>query len=118
MVELLRFQLRRGGFSVGTARDGIEGLKKARSISPDLILLDLMLPELDGFAVCESLRRDLAMGSVTIIMLTALSSQLARFNGLESGATDYITKPFNTKHLLARVQQLVSLSPPSASATL
>ncbi|HWX20872.1 MAG TPA: response regulator [Candidatus Binatia bacterium] len=104
LVELLRFNLKAAGFSVGTAADGIEALKKARSLLPDLILLDLMLPELDGFAVCEILRRDSALASVPIIMVTALSSQLARLSGLEAGANEYITKPFSLKQLLMTVE--------------
>jgi len=105
LVELLCFSLRKAGFSVGTANDGIEALKKARSLSPDLILLDLMLPELDGLAVCEILRRDPATASVPIIILTAISGQLARFTGLGSGANDYITKPFSPRLLLERVEE-------------
>jgi two-component system phosphate regulon response regulator PhoB len=109
LVDLLTFNLKKAGFAIGTAGDGVEALKKARSVSPDLILLDLMLPELDGFAVCEILRRDPATSSIPIIMLTALSSELARFAGLESGATDYITKPFSFHQLLPRVKGLVGL---------
>jgi two-component system alkaline phosphatase synthesis response regulator PhoP len=105
--ELLRFNLKKAGFSVGTAIDGVEAVKKARSLLPDLILLDLMLPELDGFAVCEILRRDSALASVPVIILTALSSQLARLNGLAAGANDYITKPFNLGDLLGRVEALL-----------
>lgn len=108
LVELLCFNLKKAGFSVGTASDGIEALKKARSLAPDLILLDLMLPELDGFAVCETLRRDPALADVPVIVLTALSSQLARLTGLDSGANDYITKPFSPKHLLSRVRALLA----------
>ncbi|HWV98653.1 MAG TPA: response regulator [Candidatus Acidoferrum sp.] len=104
LVELLRFNFKKAGFAVGTAFDGIEALKKARSLLPDLILLDLMLPELDGLAVCEVLRRDPNIASIPVIMLTAMSSQLARLTGLEAGANDYITKPFNFKDLLARVE--------------
>ena len=107
LLELLRFNLKKAGFSVGTAVDGVEALKKARSLLPDLILLDLMLPELDGFAVCEILRRDSALASVPVIMLTALSSQLARLNGLAAGANDYITKPFNLGDLVGRVEALL-----------
>lgn len=118
LIELLCFNLRKAGFSVGTAKDGIEALQKARSIGPDLILLDWMLPELDGLAVCEILRRDPAMGSVPIIFLTAMSSQLARLAGLDAGADDYITKPFSPKVLLEQVERrlgrLPSL-PPGAS---
>jgi DNA-binding response OmpR family regulator len=104
LVELLCFNLRAAGFSVGTANDGIEALTKARSLKPDLVLLDLMLPELDGFAVCEILRRDPVLAAVPIIMLTALSSQFARLNGFEAGADAYLTKPFSPKHLVARVK--------------
>ena len=107
-VELLRFNLKKAGFAVGTALDGIEALKKARSLLPDLILLDLMLPELDGLAVCEVLRRDATTASVPIIMVTAMSSQLARLTGMEAGAADFITKPFNIKDLLARIEVTLS----------
>jgi len=110
-VELLCFNLKRGGFSVGTAMDGIEALKKARSLRPDLILLDLMLPELDGFAVCEILRRDTTLASVPIIMLTALSGQLSRISGLGSGANRYLTKPFSPRSLLESVEELLGLHP-------
>ncbi len=106
-VELLRFNLKRAGFSVGTAADGIEGLKKARSIAPDLILLDLLLPELNGFAVCEILRRDPATAAIPILVLTALSSSFSRLVGLEAGAHDYLTKPFSPKVLLTRINQLL-----------
>src|SRR6266403_612680 len=108
LVELLEFNLRSAGFSTSTASNGVEALQKARSTVPDLILLDLMLPELDGFAVCEILRRDPATASVPIIMLTALSSELARFTGLECGANDYVTKPFSPKLLVSRVGEMLS----------
>lgn len=108
-IALLEFNLKREGFSVGTARDGIEALKKARSIRPDLILLDLLLPEMDGLAVCEILRRGPDTASVPIIILTALTGQLTRFAGLEAGAVDFITKPFSFKDLLLLVNQRVSI---------
>jgi DNA-binding response OmpR family regulator len=107
LVELLSFNLRGCGFTVSTATDGLDALKKARAIVPDLILLDLMLPELDGFGVCETLRREPATAGIPIIMLTAMSSQFARLAGLEAGANDYITKPFSPKQLVARVQSLL-----------
>ncbi len=91
LVELLSFNLRGCGFTVITAGDGLDALKKARSIVPDLILLDLMLPELDGFGVCEILRREPETARIPIIMVTAISSQFARMAGLEAGANDYIT---------------------------
>jgi len=109
LVELLDFNLRSAGFSTSTASNGVEALQMARSVLPDLILLDLMLPELDGFAVCEILRREPATASVPIIILTAMSSELARFTGLECGANDYITKPFSPKQLVSRVGQMLGL---------
>ena len=109
LVELLTFNLKKAGFAIGTAVDGIEAIKKARSVGPDLVLLDIMLPELDGFAVCEMLRREPATAAIPIIMLTALSSELARFTGLDAGADDYITKPFNLKELVSRVEGFLKL---------
>ena len=116
LVELLSFNLRACDFAVSTADDGVDALKKTRCIMPDLILLDLMLPELDGFGVCETLRRDPATAGIPIIMLTAMSSQFARLAGLEAGANDYITKPFSPKQLIARVQALLG-QPAVHSAT-
>jgi two-component system alkaline phosphatase synthesis response regulator PhoP len=113
LIELLSFNLKKAGFSIGTALDGVDALKKARSIRPDLILLDLMLPGLDGFAVCETLRRDAATASIPIIIVTAFSSELGRLAGLDCGANDYVTKPFSPKTLVSRVQRLVR--PPSAA---
>lgn len=107
MVELLRFNLKRAGFSIGTALNGVEALKKARTILPDLILLDLMMPELDGLAVCEILRREKTTASIPVVMLTALSSQLGRFTGLAAGATEYLTKPFSPEAVVARVKGLM-----------
>jgi len=107
LVELLRFNLKKAGFAIGTAFNGADALKKARSLLPDVILLDLMLPELDGFAVCEILRRDAATASIPIVMLTALSSELGRLAGLGSGATDYITKPFSPKEVISRVEDVL-----------
>jgi DNA-binding response OmpR family regulator len=115
MVELLSYQLKKAGFAIGTAVDGIEALKKARTVTPDLILLDLMLPELDGFAVCEILRRAPATASVPIIMVTALSTQLARLAGLEAGADAYVTKPFEFKTLLKNINNLITRHPEPAT---
>ena len=118
LIELLGFNLRKAGFSVGTANDGIEALKKARTLAPDLILLDWMLPELDGLAVCEILRRDPMTASTPIIFLTAVSSQLARFSGLDAGADEYITKPFSPKLLVERIEiRLGFLSSPIQKQT-
>jgi len=109
LVELLCFNLKKAGFSIGTASDGVEALKKARTIQPDLILLDLMLPELDGFAVCEILRRDSLTASIPIIMVTALSGELGRLAGLDCGANGYVRKPFSPKALVSKVESLLKL---------
>lgn len=107
VVELLKFNLKRAGFAIGTASDGVEALKKACTLSPDLILLDLMMPELDGLAVCEILRRDPVTASIPIVMLTAASSQLSRLAGLDAGATDYVTKPFSPRELVSRIEEVL-----------
>lgn len=119
LVELLKFNLSNAGFSIAVATDGAEALKKARAHHPDLVLLDLMLPELDGFAVCEILRRDESTAAIPIIILTAMSSQLARIAGVGAGANDYITKPFSLKHLLSRIENQFSRisAPHAATAT-
>jgi DNA-binding response OmpR family regulator len=116
LVELLKFNLTKAGFSVMTATEGPEGLKKARNWPPDLILLDLMLPELDGFAVCEILRRDGSTRSIPIIILTAMSGQLARLAGMGAGADDYICKPFSTKVLLKSMETLLKRASDSQAA--
>ena len=104
LLELFRLGLKQAGFSVSTATNGLEAIKKARSLSPDLILLDLVLPELDGFAVCERLRREEATASTRIIMLTGLTGEFTRYAGLESGADEYVTKPANIEQLLSRIE--------------
>jgi two-component system phosphate regulon response regulator PhoB len=107
-VELLKFNLTTAGFSVAVAVDGSQALKKARGLLPDLILLDLMLPELDGFALCEILRRDPVTTQIPIIIVTAMSSQLARVAGIGAGADDFICKPFSLKILLGRIETAFS----------
>jgi len=116
LVELLCFNLKQAGFAAVTASNGIEALKKAGSISPDLILLDLMLPELNGFGVCETLRRTPATATTPIIMLTAISGEMGRMAGLDCGANDYITKPFSPRELILRVEKLLH-RPPYEAAT-
>ena len=111
LLELLRLGLKQAGFSVSTAATGVEGLKKARSVGPDLILLDLILPELDGFAVCEALRRGEQTAGIPIIMLTGLTSDLTRFAGLESGANEYVTKPASPDQLLPTIKHWLRQAP-------
>lgn len=107
-VELIEFNLKGAGYEVVTADDGAEALKKARSTPPDLILLDLMLPELDGLEVCKLLRRHSETAHIPIIMLTAKAAEIDRVLGLELGANDYVTKPFSPRELVLRVKNLLS----------
>jgi len=104
LLELLRSYVRMAGYATTTATNGLDALKKARSSTPDLIVLDLVLPELDGFAVCESLKKDPTTAKTPIIMLTGLTSEFTRYAGLESGANEYVTKPANPDQLLSRIE--------------
>ncbi len=106
-IELIRFNLKASGYDVVAAEDGEEALLKARKFSPDLILLDIMLPEIDGLEVCKILRRDPATAKLPIIMLTAKASEIDRVLGLEFGADDYVTKPFSPRELLLRIRNLL-----------
>ena len=99
--DTLALKLRAEAFEVITAADGATGLQLAREQSPDLIILDLMLPEIDGLSLCRMLRRD---SEVPIIMLTARGTEMDRITGLETGADDYVVKPFSLGELLARVR--------------
>ena len=104
LVATLKYNLERDGFQVITAEDGESALNLARSHRPDLVLLDLMLPGLDGFQVCRILRREM---QVPILMLTAKGDEIDKVVGLELGADDYVTKPFSMRELLARVRALL-----------
>jgi len=101
IVELARLYLEDAGYVVESAYDGAEALAKIRSLRPALVVLDLMLPELDGWEVCRRVR---ATSDVPIIMLTARSEDVDKIVGLELGADDYLTKPFNPRELVARVR--------------
>jgi DNA-binding response OmpR family regulator len=107
-VELIEFNLRQAGFEVVSAADGAEALMKARSVLPGLIVLDLMLPEVDGMEVCKMLKRDPATARIPIVMLTAKAAEIDRVLGLELGADDYVTKPFSPRELVLRVRKLLS----------
>lgn len=111
LVNVLRVGFKEAGFTVGTAGSGVDALKKVRTFSPHAIILDLVLPELDGFAVCETLKRNRATASIPILVLTGLSSQLSRFAGLESGADEFLTKPVSFKDVLARINTLLQKAP-------
>lgn len=99
--DIIKFNLIKEGFAVETAYDGQDGLNKALSQSPDLILLDVMLPIMDGFAVCKKVRES---STVPILMLTAKEEEVDKVLGLELGADDYITKPFGMRELVARIK--------------
>jgi DNA-binding response OmpR family regulator len=101
IIKLLRLYLREEGYELVTARNGREALDRFRSDHPDLVLLDLMMPELGGFEVCNEIRRE---SDVPVIMLTARSDDVDKIVGLEMGADDYITKPFNPREVVARVK--------------
>ncbi len=107
-VELVEFNLKQAGYTVTTAADGAEALKKARSQSPDLIVLDVMLPEMDGFEICKTLRLDPATARLPILMLTAKAAEIDRVLGLELGADDYVTKPFSPRELLLRIKKILA----------
>jgi two-component system phosphate regulon response regulator PhoB len=107
-VELVEFNLKQSGYAVITAADGAEALKKARGQTPDLIVLDVMLPEMDGFEICKTLRLDPATAKVPILMLTAKAAEIDRVLGLELGADDYLTKPFSPRELLLRIKKIIS----------
>src|SRR5215467_3699524 len=112
-VELVEFNLKSSGFDVLTATDGAEALKKAHSALPSLIVLDLMLPEVDGLEVCKMLRRDPATAGIPIVMVTAKAAEIDRILGLELGADDYITKPFSPRELVLRVKKILQRGPAS-----
>lgn len=109
IAELLRLYLEKDGFEVSIASDGGEGVEAARRFSPDIILLDIMLPIMDGWEVCREIRRD---SKVPIIMLTAKGETVDKVSGLEMGADDYIVKPFEVKELLARVHAVMRRTEP------
>lgn len=107
LLELLKYNLDREGYEVLTAETGEDGLKLVRSASPDLILLDLMLPSMDGLEVCRSLKAKAETADIPVIMLTAKGEETDIVRGLELGADDYITKPFSPRILMARVKAVL-----------
>ena len=104
IAELLQLYLEKEGYAVITAEDGGKGLEKFRTIKPDLVLLDVMMPVMDGWAVCKAIR---AESTTPIIMLTAKGETDDKVTGLKSGADDYITKPFEMREVLARIEAVL-----------
>jgi two-component system response regulator VicR len=113
ITDLLEYNLQRNGYQVVVARDGRQALRLAEAEQPDLVILDLMLPGLDGLDVCRVLRRESA---IPIIMLTARDEEVERVVGLELGADDYVTKPFSVRELIARVKAVLRRTTPVTSA--
>ncbi len=106
-LEVLGFKLKEAGFAPRFARDGAEALAAVRAERPALIVLDLMMPKVDGFEVCKILRRDPVTAAIPIIMLTARAAEMDRVVGLELGADDYVTKPFSPRELVLRIKKLL-----------
>jgi two-component system OmpR family response regulator len=104
MLDVLKYNLSKEGYRVLTASDGVQALETARSGSPELVILDIMLPKLDGYEVCRILRQEM---TVPILMLTAKTEEIDKVVGLELGADDYMTKPFSIRELLARVRAML-----------
>ncbi len=115
IADVLRRSLRQEGYEVRTSADGVEALDVAAGFVPDLVVLDLGLPRLDGIEVCKRLRAD---GDVPILMLTARAETEDRVGGLDSGADDYLVKPFERTELLARIRALLRRRPPRGAASL
>jgi two-component system OmpR family response regulator/two-component system alkaline phosphatase synthesis response regulator PhoP len=115
IVKLLKYNLERESYDVSVAADGEAGLAAARKEKPDLIILDLMLPKLDGMTVCRTLRQE---SQVPILMLTAKKEELDRVLGLELGADDYLTKPFSVRELMARIKTILRRAQPQQGSDL
>ena len=105
--EMIKIRLEANDFEISTAFDGKEGLEKAREQEPDLIILDLMLPKLDGYKVCGLLKSDSRYNKIPIIIFTALAQNSNKEMGLELGADAYITKPFKSEVLLEKIKELM-----------
>ena len=107
ITDTLRFRLEANGYEVVTAYDGQDGLNKAKTVSPDLIVLDLMLPKIDGYKVCRMLKFDETYKHIPIILFTARVQESDRQTGVKVGADAYITKPFEASILLAKIKELL-----------
>jgi DNA-binding response OmpR family regulator len=107
IVTSLSFVMKNAGFEIASASDGEEALQKVAALVPDLLILDVMMPKLDGFEVCKRIRANPAWNGVRIIMLTAKGRDSEREKGLELGADDYLTKPFSTRDILQRAQEIL-----------
>ncbi|MBI2645754.1 MAG: response regulator [Deltaproteobacteria bacterium] len=104
LVDTIQILLEAKGYSVVSAHDGLAGLEKAKKEKPDLILLDVMMPNLNGYQLCREIKKDPNLKNTPIVMLTAKAQESDRFWGIESGADDYVTKPFDSLNLLETIK--------------
>ncbi len=118
LVELVKYHLEKSGLKCLEARDGESALQVARDRTPDLVVLDLMLPGVDGLEVCRKLRKDPKTANVAIIMLTAKAEEVDRIVGLEMGADDYMVKPFSPRELVARIKAVLRRGQSQESSSL
>ena len=107
LLDLIEYNLRQEGYEVILAEDGQEGIQKAREHMPDLVLLDIMMPQMDGIEVCDRMREDPDLSHIPIIFLTARSDEKTEIEGLNKGADDYITKPISTNKLVSRIKAVL-----------
>jgi DNA-binding response OmpR family regulator len=105
LLKALSIRLKTSGYEVITASDGQEGLEKAKSLNPDLIVLDILMPKMDGYEVCRMLKFDEKYKSIPVIMLTAKTQDIDKAMGKKVGANDYITKPFETQDLIDKIKK-------------
>ena len=113
IIQLVQHNLEKEGFIVASSENGNEGLKQLKKLEPNLLLLDWMLPDLSGIEICKNIRKDNKFKTLPIIMLTAKGEEEDKIKGLESGADDYLTKPFSYKELLARIKAILRRSNPN-----
>lgn len=112
IIHLVQHNLEKDGFIVSSAINGNEGLKDLKKFEPNLLLLDWMLPDLSGIEICKSIRKDTSFKNLPVIMLTAKGEEEDKIKGLDSGADDYLTKPFSYNELLARIKAILRRSDP------
>lgn len=110
---LLKYNLEKEGYTIIISQNGEDGIEQVKKNLPDLVILDWMLPDLSGIAVCDLIKREPRLKSIPVIMLTAKSEETDKIRGFETGADDYVTKPFSTKELVLRVQALLKRVKPS-----
>ncbi len=112
LVELLKYNLAKEGYNVEFAFNGFDGIKITEIVKPDIIILDLMLPDISGYEVCKRIKQKFALSGIPIVFLSAKQEEVDKILGFESGAEDYIIKPFSVNELLARVRAILKRVPP------